>query len=1116
MVWAGPIKDNEGKEYYVNQGNGEVTYVKPENDDEILPSSNNEATHYSPEKDLSASDKKLLQSGYDITTLDENKTTSKYVVSPNAYSDIVESVQTANNKIPWYIKKIARNPCQVIACSMGSACFLVFLLLIFLVTGIIEFQLDTSPDAFNVKGDDLADRYDAQNALKRKTRDKGPSGFNFDAEEDKAYKLKIENETKKVFDTKVFSFYYEVKNGKEHIPDGGAGGNIFDAENIQEILDFENKLLKMTRYQQKYCARKDELWSNNCLGYTLSPRMFGYSTSQSLHPPFKSCCECNGNISNSKTGPCAPKSVAPICVYNSAKYPKAIVPYTDGDGHTVGGSFTKNNLDSVLTSLALTFKCKKEQLPPGVQMFKFFFEKKYSIDNPKTSCSRSILPLMYWINKNKLYDFEAELKGLSGAERDEKENTFWNEFWHEYYRPDLHDYVINEIKPMVDEHNAKETTKVRISFFGPFIIDNEVISGTIGSAQIVAIAILIVLFYIIYHTGSIFLGCLGQLHVVISFPVTWFLYRCVFQYKYMSMLNFTSMFIIIGIGADDIFVFIDAWQQALLEGPEVNKNLETRLNWAWNRAAKAMLITSLTDAAAFYINIVSIVIVVRNFGIFMGTIILINYLLVITWYPSVVVVYTKLWPNKKQWKPRCKSVWPCWSKIFPEPQIVPIVDGEGGGERVNSGGKKKGNKIEIFFNDFFAPKLFKDLKTRSVIALLFAIMIGIFLAFAFQIKASEKDWTVEVFPNTTNIMRSINVMSRFEGERDFSVGEFLWGMGSNGMKAVNREGTDTHNPWDFGKPVFDENFNPYTTKAQQHVIDTCNIFRKNKHVRADPVYKKEGGVYCFMEHFRDWVIALNYTFPVPEKKKFNTLMARFTDQPSKLVCNAGNYPANESGCVEYYETIKNYPSTLRVGADNLHMAWRGFVRWRCPNDDIEKCDPPGDIAMYRLYYNVSIKWDKGAIYARPIADDLEKSMIEANELAGEDFVGFQFIRNLYVNMRTQEIMYTASFIGASVSCVVAFVVLTLSTMNILIAAYAMINISFIVICCIGFMVVVGWQLGTIEGILVTICIGFSVDFVVHIAIAYVESDATLKRYEKTKTALAEMGISVLGATLTTG
>ena len=89
-------------------------------------------------------------------------------------------------------------------------------------------------------------------------------------------------------------------------------------------------------------------------------------------------------------------------------------------------------------------------------------------------------------------------------------------------------------------------------------------------------------------------------------------------------------------------------------------------------------------------------------------------------------------------------------------------------------------------------------------------------------------------------------------------------------------------------------------------------------------------------------------------------------------------------------------------------------------------------------------------------------------------------------------------------------------MNIIMAAYAMINICFIVICCIGFMVSIGWALGTIEGICITICIGFSVDFVVHVAIAYVEADILLNRYEKTKKALGEMGISVLGATITTG
>ena len=149
------------------------------------------------------------------------------------------------------------------------------------------------------------------------------------------------------------------------------------------------------------------------------------------------------------------------------------------------------------------------------------------------------------------------------------------------------------------------------------------------------VAMVIVLIYMVYHTKSIFLGVLGQAHVLISFPVTWFFYRVVFQLHYMGMLNFISMFVIIGIGADDIFVFVDAWKQAKLQGPKVNKDLETRMAWAWRRASSAMLITSLTDACAFYVNIFSSVIVVRIFGVFMGTLVMINYILVITWFPAV-------------------------------------------------------------------------------------------------------------------------------------------------------------------------------------------------------------------------------------------------------------------------------------------------------------------------------------------------------------------------------------------------------------------------------------------------------------------------------------------------
>ena len=94
------------------------------------------------------------------------------------------------------------------------------------------------------------------------------------------------------------------------------------------------------------------------------------------------------------------------------------------------------------------------------------------------------------------------------------------------------------------------------------------------------------------------------------------------------------------------------------------------------------------------------------------------------------------------------------------------------------------------------------------------------------------------------------------------------------------------------------------------------------------------------------------------------------NQPSKTVCDLGQYPANISGCGEYYETIKKYPATLWIGADNLHNAWNGYVRWH----NVENKDIKPDIAAMFIRFNVSIFWDTGAIYARPIADSLEKSM----------------------------------------------------------------------------------------------------------------------------------------------
>lgn len=49
-----------------------------------------------------------------------------------------------------------------------------------------------------------------------------------------------------------------------------------------------------------------------------------------------------------------------------------------------------------------------------------------------------------------------------------------------------------------------------------------------------------------------------------------------------------ALFLIIAIGTDDIFVFMDTWYQSQTKGTFVNSCLLNRMNWVYRRACKAM------------------------------------------------------------------------------------------------------------------------------------------------------------------------------------------------------------------------------------------------------------------------------------------------------------------------------------------------------------------------------------------------------------------------------------------------------------------------------------------------------------------------------------------------
>ena len=107
-----------------------------------------------------------------------------------------------------------------------------------------------------------------------------------------------------------------------------------------------------------------------------------------------------------------------------------------------------------------------------------------------------------------------------------------------------------------------------------------------------------------------------------------------------TTLNQLTIFIVLGIAADDIFVFCDAWRQAGLI-PVLASDEKRRMAYAFRRSFRAIAVTSSTTAVAFLANASSEIRPIRAFGIFAAIIVPVNFLIVIMVMPSVQIIYDR-------------------------------------------------------------------------------------------------------------------------------------------------------------------------------------------------------------------------------------------------------------------------------------------------------------------------------------------------------------------------------------------------------------------------------------------------------------------------------------------
>ncbi|XP_053307790.1 protein dispatched homolog 3 [Spea bombifrons] len=202
--------------------------------------------------------------------------------------------------------------------------------------------------------------------------------------------------------------------------------------------------------------------------------------------------------------------------------------------------------------------------------------------------------------------------------------------WEEQHRK-FQNFVTSYISVLSKE----STSKVQVLYGGTDLFDYEV-RTTFNNDMMLALissSCIAVLVYVL-TSWSAFLSFFGIASIGLSCLVALFLYHVAFGIQYLGILNGVAAFVIVGIGVDDVFVFINTYRQA-----DHIKDPQLRMIHTVQTAGKATFFTSLTTASAYAANIFSQIPAVHDFGLFMSLIVSCCWVAVLFIMPAALGIW---------------------------------------------------------------------------------------------------------------------------------------------------------------------------------------------------------------------------------------------------------------------------------------------------------------------------------------------------------------------------------------------------------------------------------------------------------------------------------------------
>ncbi|CAE7196295.1 DISP1 [Symbiodinium natans] len=559
----------------------------------------------------------------------------------------------------------------------------------------------------------------------------------------------------------------------------------------------------------------------------------------------------------------------------------------------------------------------------------------------------------------------------------------------------------------------------------------------------------------------------------------------VFRIEYFEFLHILVVYLVLGIGADDVYVFKDTFchvkkaEFPFAKPGRLTEEQEIRvLSLTFQRAGTAIFNTSFTTALAFASCSVSKAMPMRTCGWYAPSQKLdfgMCEVLTLIYFPSVVI----LWHRRLQSK-RC-----CCPGLSERPTaIVP----EGASKEKFDKKEESAGVVENFFEKLYIPVMSKQVGGVRVYALLLGVLLlGVAIqgiAFALQLTPPR---TEEVWFPGNHMLLSI---------QDFMADNFYTPSSDNyvitiflGIAGLDKTGIQVYDPGAFtGTAIYDSGFDLSTPEAQSALLSICD---KVHNITCDLqgcdnagydqktflMQTSERTDACFLKDFQTWLNG-----PLPTGANFTTQLQNFRN-----AANVGDY----YGDIMRKEV--NYKQDI------------GFIN--------------GELKYVAIKFRSVMKKRLPFSIGTEVRDMLRQWLGQQRGLLPSSLQSIKFHGNgEFQRYDMGEELINGLFSGIAIAMPVSFVVLLSSTRNMVVAIYAVLTVASIVLCVLGFCKsAMDWDLGVGEAIAGVIVIGYSVDYVVHLAHMYCEAKhfGHETRDERAKFAIRNMGSTIFAGALTT-